>query len=674
MSLTRSAVGVLLGTLLALPAGAQGTAFKHALPENCILFFTAPDFASSLQEFKATAFFRMWKEDEVQEFLAEILKEVEKKREEVLEQGRAMHAAGEFPFDPDELLKLRLRSATLAATSIELSMSEFGEPKPRVGVILHVDFGDSAPSWRKVIQLGMDKLAEKAGKRMTKTATKIEGVELVTMSSPKSSMSLNVAFVGTAVVIGSLKNEVETAIRNHITGKAVLTASSNYKETAKRLDTQGAEAEMYFQPKLMVDTIMKLVRVAAEGPGLPLDIDVDGIDRAVTAFGLRSCNAVGGTSAYQGKKSVTRGFVNSPEPQRKGIAVSSSKSLQLDFLKWVPKEAANLSAATFNAMAVYDALVSAVTAYDKEQAEQLLLVLKNYEKQFGMTLKEDLFGVLGDHYIWWSMGVSSFLQAPEWAILVKMRDEARLLKMLETLTNLSEGYVELVPTERRGVKTYRLEINPEMLNNEGLAMALSVVQPCFAFKNGYVVAALSTGDVRRAMKRMDRDDDAKGDIRGNDSFAAYIDMIPKQNLNSIGWTDWRNSFENIYQAVTSALALTMPGDDVPIDLTLLPEAETLSKHLFGAMSWSVVDGTGYSTTLISPIGPEMVVGAVGLGVLGATTLLVGRGGGVMATAPRPVPVEAKPAVDEAKSKPTKEDGPKKEPAKREEPKREGDKK
>jgi hypothetical protein len=680
MSLSRSAVGVLLATLLALPVGAQGTAFKHALPESCILFVTAPDFYSSIQEFKSTAFFLMWKEDEVQEFLAEILKEGAKKKEELLAQGRAMHKAGQFPVDPDDLLKLRLRNVTMAATSLELKMSEFGRPDPRIGVLIHADFGDSMPSWHKIIQLGMDRLEEKAGEKLSKTATKIEGVELVTMSNPRSSMSLNVAFVGTGVVIGTIKDEVETAIRNYITGKAVLTATTTYKETVKRLDTQGAEVELYFQPKLLVDNVMKMVRAAAKRPGIPRNIDVDGIDRAVTAFGLRSCNAVGVTSQYQGKKSLTRGFVNSPEPQRQGIAVSGGKALQLDFLKWVPKDAATLSAGTFNAMALHDALVNAVKAYDKEQAEQLMAALKSYEEQFGMTLKEDLFGVLGDHYIWWSMGMSSFLQAPEGALLVKIKDEARLLKMLETLTNLSEGSVELIPTERRGVKTYRLEINPEMLPNEGVAMALSVVQPCFAFKNGYVVAALSTGDVRRAMKRMEREDDPKSDIRGNDAFAEYVDMIPKKNLNGIGWTDWRNSFENMYQAVTSVLALSMPGDNVPIDLTLLPEAETLSKHLCGAMSWSVVDATGYSTTMISPMGPEIIVGGAGLAAAFAGFMTVTRGGMVAARPARrpvvvrkvPMKAKAKPKAgledvteEEAESKPTKKEAPKNDEPKKE---------
>ncbi|MEE9125703.1 MAG: hypothetical protein V3U11_01045, partial [Planctomycetota bacterium] len=542
----------------------------------------------------------------------------------------------------------------------------------RIGVIAHLDFGDTAASWQKVIQLGLDRLVEEAGDNLERTESVVEGVKLISFSNPMATVSLNVAFVGTGVVIGSLNNEVVAAIRNHAGGKAVLTATKNYQETIKRLNVQGAEMEVYLQPTLCVDTAMKLLRVAAEQvPDWPEEIDLEGVDRAVTAFGLRSYRSIGGTTQYQGNKSVSRSFTYSPEPERKGVAVTGGKELQLDFLKWVPKDAANLSATTFNAMAVHDALVAAVKAYDPEQAEMLMQALKTYEQQFGLTLKEDLFGILGDHYIWWSMGVSSFLQAPEWAILMKVKDEKRLLKVFETMTNLSEGYVELVPTERRGVKTYRLEINPEMMD-EGLAMGLSLFQPCFAFKNGYMVAALSTGDVRRAMKRMDRKDDPKGDIRGNESFASYLSMIPKEQVNAITWTDWRNSFEHLYQALTSALALTMPGDDVPFDLTLLPEAETLSQHLFGAMSWSVVDGTGYSCTMIGPIGPEIVAGVGGLAVVGGGLLYGIRkaGGPVLgrAAAPPPRPVDKlepiKPVKPRKKDSKDKKEPPKEPPKKK----------
>ena len=62
----------------------------------------------------------MWKEGETQEFAAGPLKLANKWLDERLEEGRQAHKAGSFPFSPDELLKLRVHSATFALTSIDV--------------------------------------------------------------------------------------------------------------------------------------------------------------------------------------------------------------------------------------------------------------------------------------------------------------------------------------------------------------------------------------------------------------------------------------------------------------------------------------------------------------------------------------------------------------------------
>ena len=53
-------------------------------------------------------------------------------------------------------------------------------------------------------------------------------------------------------------------------------------------------------------------------------------------------------------------------------------------------------------------------------------------------------------------------------------------------------------------------------------------------------------------------------------------------------------------------------DDIPIDLSLLPDVTTLTQHLYGAVTWSTNDGNGFATTSIGPWGPEVMalVGAL----------------------------------------------------------------
>jgi hypothetical protein len=173
-----------------------------------------------------------------------------------------------------------------------------------------------------------------------------------------------------------------------------------------------------------------------------------------------------------------------------------------------------------------------------------------------------------------------------------------------------------------------------------------------------MVMALATGDVRKAFKRMDREDDPKGDIRSNKEFAGYLANIQQQQISSFTWTDWRTSFENLYSAATSVIAFAVSADEVPFDLTLLPEAETLSQHLFSSASWTTTNKDGYISTNISPVGPELLIGAMA-GAVGASALVWGMQTRAMDEGPVILGEAVDEAVDEAaeaKPKPMKKKG------------------
>ena len=119
----------------------------------------------------------------------------------------------------------------------------------------------------------------------------------------------------------------------------------------------------------------------------------------------------------------------------------------------------------------------------------------------------------------------------------------------------------------------------------------------------------------------DRDDDPTGDIRSNAEFKPYLEQVPS-SVTSLSFADWKANFEGMYQMVTSMAAFIPMDDRVPIDLSLLPDVTTLTEHLFGSVSWNVVDADGFHMFSQGPWGPETaalfagVIGA-GAGVAGA---------------------------------------------------------
>lgn len=602
--------------LLAAPAAAQ-TSILPYLPKETIVAVSAPDLTSSVARFQKMPLARMWAEDEVQKFLADVKKMVGQKLDEALQQGKEMHAQGQLPMDPSKLLELRLHSAALAVTRLELHMGDMG-PMPKIGVLVHLDFGDTSQAWKDLIQMGLGLLEQQAGDELRKTEAKVGDITVMTLG-PKADegieMALNVAMLPSGILLGTLAEDVKGVLDCMQKKTPALGATPAYQSVGKRLQAAGAEVESFSRIDPIVDFALAGLEVASQmSPELAM-VDMDGVKRALDAMGWRNLGLSGSSIAYVDGKSVERSFQSGQ---------AAGKQLDMSFLKWVPKDAAALSAGTMDVPALYDTLRKGLEAYDPELAKQLLGQLEQIEAQIGFKLRDDLFGSFGDQYVTWSMAVASMQAAPEMAYLLKVEKPDNLVKVIKAMTQMSEGHVELEESEKRGLKAYTLKINLDAI--QGLPFnPFDFLQPTFAFKNGYMVVALSAPDVRRAAQRMDREDDPKGDIRSNKEFASVAAQLPA-NLRSMSFSDWKVQFESFYQLGTGLLTMVPMGDDVPIDPALLPDAATLTKHLFPTFSYSVAHEDGVESVSVSPFGPETMLMLGALFGAGATVFGAMRGG------------------------------------------------
>jgi hypothetical protein len=622
--------------LAVAPVAAQTTAAPGSilsyLPKDTIFAVEVPDIAGTIADFQKMPLAKIWREEEVQQFVQDLVNMAKGQFDRYLAQARKMHEQGAFPVDPDKLLKLRVASATFACTKLDVvggkpraakgdtdvekkgQTETGGQPQPEIGLILHLDFGDTAKDWFSLVQMGLGLLEQEAGAKMTKSEAKVGAASLITLSPNRanaSPMSLNVAMIGNAIVIGTLESEMRSVLENMQKGTPVLGAADALKQSTGKLDLPGSEMRVYVRTDPLFDFAVKAFGVAAQmQPGFP--IDPEGVARAIDALGLRSLKSMGFASAYQGGVCVSKSYVAAPAPERKGIMAGANRTLDLGFLKWVPKDAVSFSAACIDPLSVYDGLVGALKAYDPKVAEHALGQLAAMEKQVGFTLRDDLFGSMGDTFIYWSMPLGTITSPPEMAFLLKVKDQDRIIKVFKSLTALSNGMVEIEEGEKRGIKVHSLRVNIDPAGGMGIN-PFDLITPTMSFQGGYLIAGFSAGDVKRVVDRMGRADDAKGDIRSNKEFEPYLAKLPK-DLLSLSFSDWKAQFEGIYQMVTSVLSMIPSSENIPIDMSLLPDSNTITKHLFGAVAYSQADAMGYSSTSISPFGPEVMLllgGAIG---------------------------------------------------------------
>jgi len=602
--------------LFSAPVFAQGSLVPY-LPKETILAVSAPDLATSWTEFQKMPLAKMWAEEEVQNFLADVKAKVLKQFEQGMAQAKAMHEQGSLPVDPEQILGLRVQGVTFAVTHLEIGMGDFG-PLPKIGIVLHLDFGATAPQWTSLIEMGLGMLESQAGNELTKSETAVGDAKVVTFRPNDAhgiEMGLNVAFVRGGVLVGTLTDDVKSIVENLQKKSPVLGATESYLAMSKLVNGQGAEVESFVRMDPMVDFALAALRIGTQMSKEMAMVDMDGVDRAVAAMGLRNLGSEGATSSYVDGKCITRSVHRRGKVDKEGTTAAPAKTVDTAFFKWVPKDAVSFSASTLNMMSLYDTLLAGVNAYDPQIAKQALDHLAAVEEKLGFKVREDFFGSFGDHYISWSMAMGSATSAPEMAFLVKITNEEKLVKVLKNLAQLSDGMVEIEEGEKRGLKAYQIRVNFDPTQGMGMGMnPFEIVQPTFAFKNGYMVAGFSASDVKRVFQRMDREDDPKGDIRSNKEFVAVAGQLPAA-VDSVAFTDWKAQFESIYQMATGLLAFVPMGEDVPIDMSLLPDSGTLTKHLFGSISFSVSDQNGSQSTSISPFGPEvgLLFGAAAVG-------------------------------------------------------------
>ena len=629
----------LAAAVLLAPLGlTQERSIKPYLPASTVMVVSLPDINASFEQMMQMPLAKMWAEDEVQDFLADFVKMAHEYWEQGVEQVDAAAEMG-IPVNADDLMKLRLDGLTFAVTKLDVEVGPMG-PIPEIGIMVHLDFGQSAPIWNGFIDMALG-MAVEVSEGMVSMATSEIGDFTLTTLTPEipdgPEVSLNIARVGNGIVFGTIKDELVSTLQSMSDGEPVLTASETYRAAFEHIDTDGAEAETYVRVGPLIDFGIQALAIAAEmqpellaiaaemQPELQaiaaemqpelLAIDIAGLRRVIDVLGLSSIQAVGTAFEYQDGVSVTRSYVVSSDNQRAGLFAGAGGELDLDFLSWVPKDVVSFSASTLHVAGIYDTMFKAIQAYDPEMAEMVLEQIAMIEEQAGFNLRNDLIGTFGEKFITWSMPVGGVIgAAPEMAILVEVENQEGLLKSLNIISQLSEGALKIDTVERRGITAHQITMNMD-LGADVMMNPLESYRPTFAFKDGFMVMGFSAGDVRRAFDRMDREPDPQGDIRGNEEFAPYLQRIPRQGLTSLSFTDWKASFEGIYQMMTAVLAFIPVTDEVPLDFALLPDSLTLTQHLSGGIFYSTADGNGFLSTFVSPFGPEIAAVGVAAGAL-----------------------------------------------------------
>ena len=341
-------------------------------------------------------------------------------------------------------------------------------------------------------------------------------------------------------------------------------------------------------------------RVVALAKGLG-GMLVPGLSQRLDDLGFGNLKAVVFNSGFDGKESRATYDFDLPG-ERKGLArVLKQEPLTLKDLPPMPPDVSRFSALRIDPSAAYDAGIMALEAlqYDstfgpeeeaKSVAEKIRVrrdyIAKQYDKEVGINIKEDLVPLLGDKVVTFQSpteGLSVFGTV----VCVSLKDPSKIKDVADRIQRGMETLVG-APIKVRKKMLCGVEIR------ELYSRSFFLLTPAYAIVGDWLVVGLNPQCVQGFVLR------AKGELPSWTPDAATAARLAKLPAGcGLQFCDPRSTVQNL--CCIGPLALGVFGlrpnfgnetetDYDPLDVGLVPNGHELSKHLFPNLTVTRDDG------------------------------------------------------------------------------------
>lgn len=216
------------------------------------------------------------------------------------------------------------------------------------------------------------------------------------------------------------------------------------------------------------------------------------------------------------------------------------------------------------------------------------------EQQLGFSLSEDLFGLLGDELVM-SMDPVRGMGVPGMRAFIRVNEPElfaeRLTALVYAVSDASGGLLSVKDRPYRKMPYVAISIQDQ-----------GFVQPAFGIVNGLLVVGAKGIGVKRELKRL-------RDLELHDlPFLEELSQHP-----NLLYVDWPALVGGAYGTVKAfaGLAAGFAGEDIPFDLSMLPDTEVLTRHFEATLSTTSFSEAGRITRAESSFGPEVLALVVG---------------------------------------------------------------
>jgi hypothetical protein len=546
------------------------------LPESTLVFLDIPDFSRSRDDFSRTELYALWQEPEVQAFLKKPLAAL---RESPSHPGTDSGNAAILDF----ALNTAQGEVFLGLTHVTIL------PALNVGLVVGADTGHK--KFQAITGLykleGSLKKANPSGDFEDKSYLGIK----YTLWQITPDLPICHAFFNSLVVFTLGEDTMRDLIASY-TGQV----PPNFRRlaTSARFTTtrQHAAKNYHFLAYANVEQVLGLF-----GPLLAFSPQTSGVFQKLDGM---DASAFSMTFVDRGVQDV--GFLsysrNAPKPPpptlRKTLALTSPETLVY-------------SVGSANLATIYEEVMQSLSQSGNASIMSSVGQFQQALRSHGIHMREDILQNFGPEtavIATWRAGARS----PDVAFVAEIANEDKLRPALDNAMNALKqnalGDDQKAPwdeTESAGQALRTVRVGAGLL------------APTYTTTSQFFILA-NTPDYARELLAQAKQ--AKPTLATSAAYQESIQRVPA-NGSSYGYVDLSGLFEPLY-AITKS-AVSQIGNNEYVDMDRLPQAETISKHLFPFVSATVSAPGQVTATSFSPMGKSMVmIAGVGAGIWAAT--------------------------------------------------------
>ncbi len=537
----RPAIVPLLLVLAAVPLAAQRGAtrslrLEELAPADSFAFarFAGLDASSAAAE--GLGLFQLWKEPQVQRFLAEIVEQYE-----AMAAGTPDQIVGQW----DALERQFGGGLSVVLADVTLLWTDDG-PVPMPGVLVGLDVAGR----RSEVEQSLAALAENMSFEVSHRS---HAGRDVTVLRPQLGppIAIHYAFVENLLVAGLSQHLVDRCIDNAATDGPSLAGNRALRDARAKADAEPL-VELYLDVRELARRVGGLV---------PLEVR-----EALHTLGLDSIDALYYASAVHDGDSFDTFYVAAPAPRRGLLALGGEGGLDERSLAFVPETAVAVAALDVRVAGAWDALWSAFEGLAPPQVTaQARAQLQGAESELGFGIRDGLLAALGDELVVYAELPRDGV-VPNVVMSLALRDGAKVGEILGTV--LAASGTDVREVEFGEYALYVVETGAQDVP----------VKPTFTVMVDRLVVGLTPGALRSALRQLEG--------------GAGPSLVETQGFrDAFRGIDWRGACTLEYVDVprlvayglnaADAMLATADDEELPFDPLLVPGEDIVLRHMNG---------------------------------------------------------------------------------------------